>query len=174
MGSPPPTRGTLKSTIRNIMPIRITPAYAGNTCFSCFFSFRSWDHPRLRGEHITFYCDTETVQGSPPPTRGTLVISTCEHFKLRITPAYAGNTAAVGLCHRCHRDHPRLRGEHSAKCLQASSTLGSPPPTRGTHPTPIFSRSYLGITPAYAGNTYCLSLLYIRLQDHPRLRGEHY
>ena len=31
LGSPPLTRGTLESTLCNFSPVRITPAYAGNT-----------------------------------------------------------------------------------------------------------------------------------------------
>ena len=38
---------------------------------------------------------------------------------------------------------------------------------------PVVSLLPAGITPAYAGNTYSLSLELCRLQDHPRLRGEH-
>ena len=30
-----------------------------------------------------------------------------------------------------------------------------------------------GITPAYAGNTPTLSIIWVAYQDHPRLRGEH-
>ena len=38
---------------------------------------------------------------------------------------------------------------------------------------PVVSLLPAGITPAYAGNTYSLSLELCRVQDHPRLRGEH-
>ena len=51
--------------------------------------------------------------------------------------------------------------------------MGSPPPTRGTLCTYGGRTANNGITPAYAGNTYRLTLLNLRKKDHPRLRGEH-
>ena len=52
--------------------------------------------------------------------------------------------------------------------------LGSPPPTRGTQHHSQYKLGFLGITPAYAGNTpfcgFCENLPW----DHPRLRGEHF
>ena len=73
-GSPPPTRGTLHLVKPRFYSTRITPAYAGNTSASCNFRDFDRDHPRLRGEHYSTYyliCDNG---GSPPPTRGTLMI----------------------------------------------------------------------------------------------------
>ena len=73
----------------------ITPAYAGNTQNGKSWSVRARDHPRLRGEHyITLNMDV-IILGSPPPTRGTRAIATKAAPLDRITPAYAGNTAAV-------------------------------------------------------------------------------
>ena len=91
-----------------------------------------------------------------------------------ITPAYAGNTPTGTRLKSLREDHPRLRGEHSFMLFSCSSRPGSPPPTRGTRNRVITLPGFLGITPAYAGNTRTYSYFYIFSRDHPRLRGEHY
>ena len=90
-----------------------------------------------------------------------------------ITPAYAGNTYRLVSFKCTNKDHPRLRGEHSTSIFNASSKMGSPPPTRGTLLKAFRQCSAYGITPAYAGNTLLLLLLLQAVGDHPRLRGEH-
>ena len=94
-------------------------------------------------------------------------------IRCRITPAYAGNTKTRFLSMQKNRDHPRLRGEHLARCSHVSSTLGSPPPTRGTQVVVIPCSFRPGITPAYAGNTVVSVLRPLQDREHPRLRGEH-
>ena len=112
-------------------------------------------------------------RGSPPPTRGTPIAVPAVVVKPGITPAYAGNTKSPFLISASHRDHPRLRGEHTDKFKKNFPRLGSPPPTRGT----LFSNSALvlcaRITPAYAGNTFQNREVQSKDWDHPRLRGEH-
>ena len=135
----------------------------------------SWDHPRIRGEHlglggakmhrvgiIPAYAgstwnalrDGTSTVGSSPHTRG----------------ARATRCSLDGLC----RDHPRIRGEHDSVLRKqrqgdgiipayAGSTMmssgrtpprqGSSPHTRGA-PRRRLTRSGLG-------------------RDHPRIRGEH-
>ena len=71
-GSPPPTRGT-QALLNGLQASGgITPAYAGNTIYEWCVFFKVRDHPRLRGEHYFILIFTDTLQGSPPPTRGTL------------------------------------------------------------------------------------------------------
>ncbi len=175
VGSPPPTRGTRQ--INNYVQLthRITPAYAGNTSESASTDGRTQDHPRLRGEHLFKSTTSKTTPGSPPPTRGTRVFLQVRQAVYRITPAYAGNTME-SIPYRQHsQDHPRLRGEHLLRHAQRTLQAGSPPPTRGTpfpqqtttfkfgSPPPtrgtllpvLLLPSASGITPAYAGNTYC-------------------
>ena len=173
MGSPPPTRGTLYRWFSNGKCRRITPAYAGNTqCVNCDCCVL-WDHPRLRGEHIKTQVDSGSPMGSPPPTRGTLLISHANSAIDRITPAYAGNTRNYCMTTCKAGDHPRLRGEHRLSLHLLQIFLGSPPPTRGTPSELTSSADFPRITPAYAGNTqYNLGEPMSR-RDHPRLRGEH-
>ena len=94
-------------------------------------------------------------------------------MRRRITPAYAGNTILIIYSPLFRQDHPRLRGEHTKKHLALICQLGSPPPTRGTLHTFQIYLADSGITPAYAGNTFCLFFDVFCIQDHPRLRGEH-
>ena len=92
---------------------RITPAYAGNTYIQNSHSTGLRDHPRLRGEHRLISSRLAFLIGSPPPTRGTLLLLLFEMDSYRITPAYAGNTVHTVSTQHESGDHPRLRGEHS-------------------------------------------------------------
>ena len=117
-GSPPLTRGIQSALIAYSVPLRITPAYAGNT-ESPPTSFQvCWDHPRLRGEYQKAQRHRIVTTGSPPLTRGIHRIAVHRVSVLGITPAYAGNTVTLlGECLR-RQDHPRLRGEYfSALCI---------------------------------------------------------
>ena len=74
VGSPPPTRGTLVHPWLDGETNGITPAYAGNTTLINQGFRGQQDHPRLRGEHQQFLGIYDSILGSPPPTRGTLLI----------------------------------------------------------------------------------------------------
>ena len=72
-----------------------------------------------------------------------------------------------------NRDHPRIRGEHREICDYTRHRRGSPPHTRGTPMATAINSFFIGITPAYAGNTSS-GLQDLRcIWDHPRIRGEH-
>ena len=152
----------------------ITPAYAGNTKCTMLKGQKSRDHPRLRGEHYRSLSDRNKLEGSPPPTRGTL-FTVCyllrsigsppptrgtltpygkSFYNGRITPAYAGNTTRRPLRLFNYKDHPRLRGEHDTFFQIRKTIQGSPPPTRGTQAHFVHICRTVGITPAYAGNTH--------------------
>ena len=112
---------------------------------------RTWDHPRLRGEHFNFLrCFTENI-GSPPPTRGTHPPIFNKVVCNGITPAYAGNTLYRLNFEQSYQDHPRLRGEHKVGGAFAKLGRGSPPPTRGTPGASKHGCSRFGITPRLRG-----------------------
>ena len=73
MGSPPHTRGTLGSVMEQVLQKGITPAYAGNTDKSEIKDILRKDHPRIRGEHCKGCRGRNSIEGSPPHTRGTLL-----------------------------------------------------------------------------------------------------
>ena len=132
----------------------ITPAYAGNTESSECSQRVSWDHPRIRGEHMNSSHDAYLLMGSPPHTRGTQGRIYFQTLESGITPAYAGNTQQWSCLLPLHRDHPRIRGEHEADAASFAAATG--------------------ITPAYAGNTGNAIHGFGLTWDHPRIRGEHH
>ena len=105
--------------------------------------------------------------------RGTRIVFDWSEYDPGIIPAYAGNTWADSpFCPR-GRDHPRVCGEHELTLFENGLALGSSPRMRGTPrvstPVPIF----VGIIPAYAGNTASRRGHCRRIGDHPRVCGEH-
>ena len=76
----------------------------------------------------------------------------------------------------CHSqvDHPRIRGEHSARRPPAPRSPGSSPHTRGALRQRALVFPSLRIIPAYAGSTVAQIPGKIVKADHPRIRGEHW
>ena len=74
----------------------------------------------------------------------------------RITPAYAGKSGNVDHDYSYIEDHPRLCGEKKYLCAWHNGGRGSPPPMRGKEGLSKRQRNYFGITPAYAGKSFCL------------------
>ncbi len=172
-GSPPHTRGTPHFSQFCTSLHGITPAYAGNTHSNDDVFSKVEDHPRIRGEHLRPRTLKSLQRGSPPHTRGTLMLSTRLMLMPRITPAYAGNTRFSRQQSDGIWDHPRIRGEHSRSREKFTSSSGSPPHTRGTQIKNMYKNEWGGITPAYAGNTKLPSRNVLGGRDHPRIRGEH-
>ena len=153
--------------------IGIIPAYAGSTHPSRARSDRSWDHPRIRGEHARMSAEEFARAGSSPHTRGARRMSSSFRTTIGIIPAYAGSTRTYGGTRELPRDHPRIRGEHSPWPCVSTPRTGSSPHTRGArhHDRPVRARE--GIIPAYAGSTWG-GVGSVGLDwDHPRIRGEH-
>ena len=113
-GSPPLTRGIRFPVAQSRVTSGFTPAHAGNTeglggwnCrhrvhprsrgeyFSCSL-FRSTSgsgvHPRSRGEYRISHTEIMEKSGSPPLTRGILIVRASYPYTIRFTPAHAGNT----------------------------------------------------------------------------------
>ena len=90
-----------------------------------------------------------------------------------IIPAYAGSTKFRSPYYNAAQDHPRIRGEHTARATRPSSRVGSSPHTRGAPSvSPPLSRAWR-IIPAYAGSTRGSIQSENSPRDHPRIRGEH-
>ena len=71
------------------------------------------------------------------------------------------------------RDHPRIRGEHGATWEIRDRSPSSSPHTRGARNLLHGNIGAAKIIPAYAGSTDDASRLCSRIEDHPRIRGEH-
>ena len=111
--------------------------------------------------------------GSPPHTRGIYGHLISGFYCHRLTPAYAGNICINLLSSDTLRAHPRIRGEYSRIASEASSSLGSPPHTRGICYVTLLTEGSHGLTPAYAGNMNPVATLKAELEAHPRIRGEY-
>ena len=91
-GSSPPTRGTRKSRNDCSCLRRFIPAHAGNTPRLRSGDRKTAVHPRPRGEHNRAAEKAQTINGSSPPTRGTLLALPVLPLVPRFIPAHAGNT----------------------------------------------------------------------------------
>ena len=172
-GSSPHTRGARRGRWASLFPGGIIPAYAGSTGTTPFPSARSWDHPRIRGEHEWAEFTTPAGGGSSPHTRGAHVIDGAHGLLQGIIPAYAGSTGGPHTTSKPQWDHPRIRGEHSTSGDALCMKVGSSPHTRGARRSRGLRRNRCRIIPAYAGSTTNAPYHRRGLSDHPRIRGEH-
>src|SRR5690606_5199216 len=90
-----------------------------------------------------------------------------------IIPACAGSTTRTACAGRSGRDHPRVRGEHTAARYLRPAVPGSSPRARGAPLEPGQLGPGVGIIPACAGSTTPTARRTGTATDHPRVRGEH-
>ena len=152
-GSPPLTRGPRECHLAAHCHIRITPAHAGTTSARSWTASIGWDHPRSRGDHLSFSATVWRSPGSPPLTRGPRGWCRRGSLRGRITPAHAGTTSTGSGAPRLREDHPRSRGDHIPSAHVNNTLTGSPPLTRGPHDLAVLWYLVVGITPAHAGTT---------------------
>ena len=153
---------------------RIIPAYAGSTSPLQVWAVRSWDHPRVCGEHANKHPFISFLVGSSPRMRGAPEVHRDNDVRRGIIPAYAGSTDAVvvdnppfsriipayaGSTGRPGRDvlertdHPRVCGEHDVTKAVRTTAPGSSPRMRGARVLVGGDGGLVGIIPAYAGST---------------------
>ena len=131
------------------------------------------DHPRVCGEHSPQLTADKSWAGSSPRMRGTPQDRSVIDLRIRIIPAYAGNTHDLGEHRRCRGDHPRVCGEHCPSTVPGNELPGSSPRMRGTLRKRYEKPVKPGIIPAYAGNTTLTPCEGSYFGDHPRVCGEH-
>ena len=166
-------RGTHQTSVARWCRRGIIPAYAGNTAQLQLGVQDARDHPRVCGEHFKAGSSTVNAQGSSPRMRGTPWLGGEREGRLRIIPAYAGNTGFHEHVIGIKRDHPRVCGEHHRTLLGRRLQRGSSPRMRGTPGLECEGVGLAGIIPAYAGNTRSWPATAARPRDHPRVCGEH-
>ena len=172
LGSPPRMRGKALFPRPLALLPGITPAYAGKSVGISAASICPRDHPRVCGEKIAS-CTVDSVSmGSPPRMRGKEFFTMTERQEHRITPAYAGKSALHHLFQGLQWDHPRVCGEKTLPRHRAHFAMGSPPRMRGKGSKELESNGNMGITPAYAGKSLTILILYTDRWDHPRVCGE--
>ena len=173
LGSSPHSRGTHDwSDCRNFL-LGIIPAFAGNTPKNTKELKKLEDHPRIRGEHNEQDEKEKWRLGSSPHSRGTLQDLARMPERMRIIPAFAGNTSRNRAEAAMIEDHPRIRGEHHFLQNILECDTGSSPHSRGTLQCQKITRSAHRIIPAFAGNTKVKISSQYTTGDHPRIRGEH-
>ena len=131
------------------------------------------DHPRIRGEHLYFSFHVPSDGGSSPHSRGTPASFVRSVTVGGIIPAFAGNTSPDKNSIQNCKDHPRIRGEHNSFGYGRRYGLGSSPHSRGTRMDSTKQCDIERIIPAFAGNTFISLSMFLRTEDHPRIRGEH-
>ncbi len=166
-------RGARKWASASRRGLRIIPAYAGSTTWALPSSSRSWDHPRVCGEHRISFVVVLALPGSSPRMRGALEVEPHLSGAPGIIPAYAGSTWNDGSAGSKGQDHPRVCGEHFQKDFKRNSNIGSSPRMRGARAAIRGPRDAPGIIPAYAGSTIFKIVIEWIVKDHPRVCGEH-
>ena len=110
-GSPPRMRGKAPLFQLWLLPLRITPAYAGKRRKVHIRRGQTEDHPRVCGEKLRSVVFGNYCEGSPPRMRGKGPSFSGFFDLLGITPAYAGKRVQL-IQNSCpSRDHPRVCGE---------------------------------------------------------------
>ena len=111
-GSSPHARGARSGHLVELRRDGIIPACAGSTRWTSTGAGTSWDHPRMRGEHVLFLLVGGGNWGSSPHARGAPLQALGTVERSEIIPACAGSTSVD--CRHCVGvgDHPRMRGEH--------------------------------------------------------------
>ena len=153
-------------------PSRITPAYAGKRNGQSPTMLLRRDHPRVCGEKNAILSGRKTEPGSPPRMRGKGQNRRTRCRAARITPAYAGKSAANTWITKKIKDHPRVCGEKIIALAFNQSGVGSPPRMRGKVHLTVRSSLHRGITPAYAGKSRTKMDRTTSRKDHPRVCGE--
>ena len=156
-GSPPRGRGKAQADAKKKAEEGITPAWAGKRYGSGGPSMQRRDHPRVGGEKGRNKQNCKRLRGSPPRGRGKV----CELLDIAaprgITPAWAGKSPPFGLIHPKTMDHPRVGGEKALMPTNALVVKGSPPRGRGKVPCILPEVTRQGITPAWAGKSFCFN-----------------
>ena len=171
-GSPPQVRGKLNSLRSQVRYLRITPAGAGKTGISPVCAILAKDHPRRCGENLRCPHVVVDYRGSPPQVRGKPYPPPWGLLFVRITPAGAGKTNERNRKETETRDHPRRCGENVKVSEPNHANKGSPPQVRGKLNYRNLRTNIRRITPAGAGKTISVGIVYSKIRDHPRRCGE--
>ena len=156
----------------NTLFLRITPARAGKTKYTCPTNRIARDHPRSCGKDLFKMPIELCLVGSPPLVRERLAFCVDYYTCKRITPARAGKTSSPLTSSILVWDHPRSCGKDHLIVHCVGDTPGSPPLVRERRKKQTYYPYQLRITPARAGKTTRGFNPVFRLQDHPRSCGK--
>ena len=173
IGSSPRGRGTPFPMNSASSSCRVIPAWAGNTGQDASSEARLPGHPRVGGEHQAEGTGPKTRNGSSPHGRGTLADCARRVARLRVIPAWAGNTSCTTNGYPIVTGHPRVGGEHVNRFPRDAAEVGSSPRGRGTRLRAGGLQRSHRVIPAWAGNTTSATASYSARTGHPRVGGEH-
>ena len=91
-GLPPRMRGKDCGVADMVLPVRITPAYAGKSWQGCYHQGHHEDHPRICGEKRQSTSSFRPSMGSPLHMQGKAENACSGQRAAGITPAYAGKS----------------------------------------------------------------------------------
>ena len=94
-GSPPRMRGKDRQVVVRTHRPGITPAYAGKSWSTTYYTMPVRDHPRVCGEKRLGVFSIPPLKGSPPRMRGKVNRLRLTYVFGRITPAYAGKSLST-------------------------------------------------------------------------------
>ena len=173
-GSAPRARGTPWETASPTPFLRFSPAGAGNTFHEQVPGSSGPVQPRGRGEHTNRVWAFIPAPGSAPRARGTPRLRDGRGYRLRFSPAGAGNTSWLPSYVVISTVQPRGRGEHVENEGAWRYDDGSAPRARGTLPTLDAGGDHVRFSPAGAGNTASATYGTRWAAVQPRGRGEHF
>ena len=123
------------------------------------------------GKNRYILCSSTKTLGSPPRVREKLVRCLVHIVDDRITPACAGKTVSTRLLVCMHQDHPRMCGKNVPGDISKTPEEGSPPRVREKLISSNSSSRNTRITPACAGKTdYVVVLFGLILGSPPHVR----
>ena len=172
-GSSPRGRGILFLIDSQSLLGGLIPAWAGNTLRCAPMTVMGTAHPRVGGEYSRWSVTISTERGSSPRGRGIRGKRLIVIERIRLIPAWAGNTAAHSWSCSGVRAHPRVGGEYDGKEGQFEGVAGSSPRGRGIRHSHGLSVSTARLIPAWAGNTPDKDPRKPRPGAHPRVGGEY-
>ena len=179
-----------------VRAVGIIPAYAGSTekgslgsepirgssprtrgALACCRALRcrTWDHPRVRGEHETIAELRRRVHGIIPAYAGsTLIWPLSDRTSWGSSPRTRGALLKVRATRVASRDHPRVRGEHVSVVAHVLHGHGIIPAYAGSTPAmPSALMWSTGSSPRTRGARCNRCRTCESSRDHPRVRGEH-
>ena len=151
-GSSPRVRGTGRPAVLRVVPRRLIPAGAGNSCVCPCFSRSTTAHPRGCGEQPNFVFAPVSSCGSSPRVRGTVCGPASRTTGTRLIPAGAGNSSSSRWRGGQSTAHPRGCGEQGGAAHSSVRFCGSSPRVRGTDRPAGLCAGLHRLIPAGAGN----------------------
>ena len=114
---------------------------------------RSWDHPRMRGEHDAQALAESGLTGIIPACAGsTLTLCDVMVFARGSSPHARGAPTAPSRAFAVRLDHPRMRGEHRVPVEHLRARVGIIPACAGsTCMSPSTTAACMGSSPHARG-----------------------